>query len=68
MPNKTNGAPCADAPIATPCVKICKLDADNVCVGCDRTLDEIVRWGRMTSAERQTVMERVALPRADAAP
>ncbi len=29
---------------ASPCVSICTLDDDDVCVGCSRTLDEITHW------------------------
>ena len=28
-----------------------------VCIGCCRTLDEIARWGAMSDAERETVMD-----------
>lgn len=37
---------------ASPCIKICTLDAEGVCAGCLRTIDEIARWGSM-SAEQQ---------------
>lgn len=30
--------------IASPCVLNCCLDNDDVCIGCFRTLDEIVAW------------------------
>jgi predicted Fe-S protein YdhL (DUF1289 family) len=47
--------------IATPCVKICTLDArTGRCLGCGRTLDEIARWSAMTAAERASVMDRLA--------
>ncbi len=29
---------------ASPCVSICTLDDNNVCLGCSRTLDEITHW------------------------
>lgn len=43
----------------TPCVNRCALDARKICVGCGRTVDEIVRWRGMTDAERRAVMERL---------
>ncbi|WP_448661861.1 DUF1289 domain-containing protein [Sphingomonas sp. CJ20] len=47
--------------IASPCVKRCGIDdATGWCVGCGRTIDEIVRWGTTTAADRATVM--AALP------
>ena len=31
-----------------------------LCIGCARTLDEIVRWAEMTDAERERVMAELA--------
>ena len=46
-----------EIPIATPCVKICTLDARaGLCLGCGRTVDEITRWSRMNASERASVM------------
>lgn len=47
-----------DKPIASPCVYVCALDDNDVCVGCHRSGDEITRWGRMDNAERRAVLER----------
>jgi predicted Fe-S protein YdhL (DUF1289 family) len=43
-------------PPASPCVKCCCLDPDNLCLGCFRTLDEITGWLQMMPAERQAVL------------
>jgi predicted Fe-S protein YdhL (DUF1289 family) len=44
--------------IETPCIKVCVIDpANGLCKGCGRSLDEIARWGSMTSDERQRIME-----------
>lgn len=41
----------------TPCIAICVIDPKaKLCLGCGRTLPEIARWGRMESAERQSIM------------
>jgi predicted Fe-S protein YdhL (DUF1289 family) len=43
--------------IETPCIAVCQMDPrTNLCFGCGRTLPEIARWGRMDSAERQSIM------------
>jgi len=44
--------------IKSPCVKICRLES-NVCVGCNRTVDEIARWSRMSDNERRAVVDRI---------
>jgi predicted Fe-S protein YdhL (DUF1289 family) len=45
---------------ASPCISVCSLDANDVCTGCRRTLDEIARWGAMSPGEREAVMLRLA--------
>jgi predicted Fe-S protein YdhL (DUF1289 family) len=46
-----------ETPIATPCVKICTLDARaGLCFGCGRTVDDITRWSWMTASERAQVL------------
>ncbi|WP_426133699.1 DUF1289 domain-containing protein [Pseudomonas sp. PWP3-1b2] len=45
-----------ERPVASPCVSICALDDDDICTGCQRTVDEITRWSRMDNAERRVVL------------
>jgi predicted Fe-S protein YdhL (DUF1289 family) len=40
-------------------MNICVLDAARTCTGCHRTLDEIARWGRMSTAEQWQVVARL---------
>ncbi|WP_018632381.1 DUF1289 domain-containing protein [Neomegalonema perideroedes] len=45
----------------SPCVNICVMDADSgLCVGCLRSIDEIVAWGGLASEARRALMK--ALP------
>lgn len=41
----------------TPCIRHCTLNEQDVCVGCKRTLQEIMGWTAMTDAERRAVMD-----------
>lgn len=43
----------------SPCVKVCKIE-NGACVGCGRTLEEIAQWSKMSNAERQRVLDRLA--------
>lgn len=45
-------------PVASPCVRRCTLDQDDVCVGCGRTLDDIRQWGKMSEAQRADCVAR----------
>ena len=47
-----------DKPVGSPCVYVCALDEQDICVGCQRSGEEITRWGRMDNAERRAVLGR----------
>ena len=47
--------------LESPCDSVCVMDqATGWCIGCGRTIDEIVRWGTTDDSDRATVM--AALP------
>ncbi|BAU76319.1 DUF1289 domain-containing protein [Metapseudomonas furukawaii] len=48
----------AERPVRSPCVQVCVLDDHDICSGCQRSADEITRWGRMDNAERREVLVR----------
>lgn len=45
--------------VESPCVKLCQLDTNKVCVGCKRTAEEITVWTKITDAERQKILENI---------
>jgi hypothetical protein len=55
MIQETPKVPRAGYPVS-PCNDICTLDEVNVCIGCRRTLDEIVGWSAMSAAEQWTIV------------
>ncbi|MDR9426170.1 MAG: DUF1289 domain-containing protein [Pseudomonadota bacterium] len=46
--------------VRSPCVSVCALDENDVCIGCQRSGDEILRWTSMTNDERREVLRKVA--------
>ena len=44
--------------IESPCINVCTLDAQKVCIGCGRTIEEIAVWSRLGDEERRAVCER----------
>ncbi|MBI5108544.1 MAG: DUF1289 domain-containing protein [Rhodocyclales bacterium] len=47
--------------LASPCVDLCRMDgADEFCIGCYRTLDEIVRWANASDDEKREILAAVA--------
>lgn len=48
----------AERPVASPCVQVCALDEQDICIGCQRSVAEISRWSRMDNSERRQVLLR----------
>ena len=43
--------------IETPCIRICRIEpTSGLCIGCWRSIDEIMGWIRMTDDQRRAVM------------
>ncbi|MBW4936164.1 DUF1289 domain-containing protein [Marinobacter sp. F4206] len=47
--------------VRSPCIQVCALDENDMCIGCQRTGDEILRWTQMTNEERREVLRNVAI-------
>jgi hypothetical protein len=52
------------APVASPCNQVCVLDAQQVCVGCGRTLQEIAEWSRAGGERRRQIVAAARLRQA----
>ncbi len=53
-------------PIATPCIGVCRIGEDELCVGCLRNVDEISFWRLYSEEERQQAWQRIEQRRKDA--
>lgn len=49
----------SERPIS-PCVLICTLDSNKVCIGCGRSVEQISRWALMSSEEQWAVIDQLA--------
>ncbi|ATH84132.1 DUF1289 domain-containing protein [Ectopseudomonas hydrolytica] len=45
----------ADRPLESPCRRQCCLDEHDQCLGCGRTLQEILDWGAADNARRRQI-------------
>ncbi|MFD2229981.1 DUF1289 domain-containing protein [Alkalimarinus sediminis] len=45
--------------VSSPCVSVCALDENDLCVGCYRTGVEISQWGSMSPEEKRNVIDLV---------
>jgi predicted Fe-S protein YdhL (DUF1289 family) len=51
----------------SPCISVCRIDPeDGLCIGCQRTIDEIAGWGTMSPEQRMEVWRLIAERRAAA--
>lgn len=50
-----------DAYVPSPCVNVCVMDdASGLCLGCHRTIEEIMTWGILSAPQKRRVLEALA--------
>ena len=47
-----------EKPIASPCVSVCALNEDDICIGCFRSGEEIRDWTVFSNEQRRHVLAR----------
>lgn len=43
--------------VASPCVRNCCLNEEDVCLGCFRHVDEIIEWGQANNIRRESILK-----------
>lgn len=46
--------------IPTPCIRVCALNADDICIGCLRSIDEICHWPDADLEERIEILDKMS--------
>jgi len=46
----------AASAVASPCIRNCCLDEHDICLGCFRSLEEIVAWGDADNQRRREIL------------
>ncbi len=44
--------------VPSPCVDICALDNNDICMGCYRSVEEITYWNNYNNQQKREVLER----------
>ena len=52
--------------VQSPCIRNCCLNEVDVCVGCHRTLTDIMQWGAASSAQRTQILAAAKVRKAEA--
>ncbi|HZN27208.1 MAG TPA: DUF1289 domain-containing protein [Burkholderiales bacterium] len=47
--------------VPSPCIRNCCLDADDICLGCYRSLREICAWSEAGDDEKMEILSRCRL-------
>lgn len=53
---RMNAAP--STATASPCVRMCTLNDEDVCLGCGRTLAEITGWTKLSEPDKAACVQR----------
>lgn len=43
--------------VASPCISVCELDEQEICLGCGRSLQDIADWSAASDSQRQQILE-----------
>nr|WP_083774918.1 DUF1289 domain-containing protein [Neptuniibacter caesariensis] len=46
-----------ESPLVNPCQRNCCLDDNDLCMGCFRTLSEILGWSKMSQSDRKKTLD-----------
>jgi predicted Fe-S protein YdhL (DUF1289 family) len=61
MPERNNGrATDSTCTVPSPCIRNCCLDDEDICLGCFRSLEEIIVWGTIDAIEKRRILEIIA--------
>ncbi|WAK03539.1 DUF1289 domain-containing protein [Methylobacter sp. YRD-M1] len=49
--------------ILSPCIRQCCLNKDDICLGCFRSLEEIISWAKVDEETRQQFFKKAEIRR-----
>lgn len=55
----------SDVEPQSPCISVCVLDENDICMGCYRSADEVTDWFMTTADEKRAILERAQQRRQD---
>ena len=57
----------ATQPVKSPCIEVCSLNNEDVCIGCYRTANEIIEWFSAPDKRKREILVSVSERRAGSA-
>ena len=49
----------ATQPVKSPCIEVCSLDHEEVCIGCYRTANEIIEWFSAPDERKREILAAI---------
>ena len=49
----------AKQPVKSPCIEVCSLDNEEICIGCYRTADEIIEWFSAPNERKREILSEI---------
>ena len=46
-------------PVKSPCIEVCSLNREDVCIGCYRTADEIIEWFSAPNERKREILAAI---------
>ena len=46
----------AKQPVKSPCIEVCSLDNEDICIGCYRTANEIIEWFSAPNERKREIL------------
>ena len=49
----------ATQPVKSPCIEVCSLNHEDVCIGCYRTANEIIEWFSAADERKREILAAI---------
>ena len=49
----------ATQPVKSPCIEVCSLNHEDVCIGCYRTAHEIIEWFSASDERKREILAAI---------
>ena len=46
-------------PVKSPCIEVCSLNDQDVCIGCYRTANEIIEWFSASDERKRAILSEI---------
>ena len=48
----------SNEPVVSPCIGVCELNSEEICLGCGRSLQDIAAWSAASESTRAVIVQQ----------